>query len=636
MAVNYHQINDDTMQPLLPAITSAGAPSSSHTHSRLPWHRLLQVWPKSRSVLLVLLWNVIVGVMYGAVIDTIVAGVLKTVKISSMGVMYSIFGGHAAVAFVQVLSYPVGGLMADLYCGRFRTIFFGLLKIVVGTLLLCVIGILYAINHYELGKNKVVQHFVLSAGGVVILLFLAGLTGFQVNAVQFGLDQMPDASSEELSVFLHWFVWTQSLGELIMRLYGSTLPCNKTMGTTALWFMPLPFLVITASLWVFSCYKRGWFHREPCTQNPYGTVYRVLKFAATHNRPLRRSAFTYSDDEMPSRVEYAKQRFGGPFSTETVEDVKTFLRIVLMLFLITPVFNLELATSFVFPLYGVHLGTEYIDRNTGCTPEWMLLQTGNLSFIISVVCIPLYLLFVHPHVPRFIPKILHRLVLGLALIVVNTALMFGILTIAKYQAIHRREEPEYNDTQISCMFVAELRPNITNSLLSQPLGFELPVLILPNLLMGIAQSLTYITILEFISAQSPHAMKGLLLGVFYACRGVFVMLGSLATFFFIPKNWWDTESAKGSVFDCGFSYYLTHVLLGVVELVVVCVGVRHYHYRKRQERPYDPSYVEDYYHRYVGVATRAGTRVRGGIEDSPQRHGHIDTSILRYGTMEGT
>ena len=65
-------------------------------------------------------------------------------------------------------------------------------------------------------------------------------------------------------------------------------------------------------------------------------VYRVLRFAAGHSKPLRRSAFSYCDDERPGRMEFAKQRFGGPFTTETVEDVKTFLRILLMLLAICP------------------------------------------------------------------------------------------------------------------------------------------------------------------------------------------------------------------------------------------------------------------------------------------------------------
>ena len=87
--------------------------------------------------------------------------------------------------------------------------------------------------------------------------------------------------------------------------------------------------------------------------NPYRNVYRVLKFAAKHGKPLgHRSVLTYSDDVRPSRIDYAKQKYGGIFTTEVVEDVKTFLRILIILLAITPMFCFEVSTSYLFPIYG--------------------------------------------------------------------------------------------------------------------------------------------------------------------------------------------------------------------------------------------------------------------------------------------
>ncbi len=50
----------------------------------------------------------------------------------------------------------------------------------------------------------------------------------------------------------------------------------------------------------------------------YKLVYGVISFAIKHKKPIRRSAFTYCDDERPSRLDFAKQRYGGPFTTEQV------------------------------------------------------------------------------------------------------------------------------------------------------------------------------------------------------------------------------------------------------------------------------------------------------------------------------
>ena len=39
-------------------------------------------------------------------------------------------------------------------------------------------------------------------------------------------------------------------------------------------------------------------------------------------------AFIYCKDELPSRIDFGKSKYGGPFTTEQVEDVKTFLRFI--------------------------------------------------------------------------------------------------------------------------------------------------------------------------------------------------------------------------------------------------------------------------------------------------------------------
>ena len=69
----------------------------------------------------------------------------------------------------------------------------------------------------------------------------------------------------------------------------------------------------------------------------------------------------------------------------------TFLRILLMLLAITPMFYFEVSTSYLFPIYGLHLVSV-----TECTYEWILFESGNLSTIISVVAIPLYIILTLP------------------------------------------------------------------------------------------------------------------------------------------------------------------------------------------------------------------------------------------------
>ena len=69
--------------------------------------------------------------------------------------------------------------------------------------------------------------------------------------------------------------------------------------------------------------------KEPIQQNPLKLVYKVIRYAIRNKYPRQRSAFTYCEDELPSRIDFGtKSKYGGPFTTEQVEDVKTFLRFI--------------------------------------------------------------------------------------------------------------------------------------------------------------------------------------------------------------------------------------------------------------------------------------------------------------------
>ena len=77
-----------------------------------------------------------------------------------------------------------------------------------------------------------------------------------------------------------------------------------------------------------------WLMKEPVTQNPFKLVYSVIRYAIKHKHPEYRSAFTYCEDDPPSRMDFGKSKYGGPFTTEQVEDVKTFLRLLTVIILL--------------------------------------------------------------------------------------------------------------------------------------------------------------------------------------------------------------------------------------------------------------------------------------------------------------
>ena len=72
----------------------------------------------------------------------------------------------------------------------------------------------------------------------------------------------------------------------------------------------------------------NWLIIEPKSPQSLRTIYQVVKFAAKHKAPLNRSALTYWEEDVPFRMYLGKSRYGGPFTTEQVEDVKTILRLL--------------------------------------------------------------------------------------------------------------------------------------------------------------------------------------------------------------------------------------------------------------------------------------------------------------------
>ena len=68
--------------------------------------------------------------------------------------------------------------------------------------------------------------------------------------------------------------------------------------------------------------NRDWFLLDIARLNPYKLVYKVTKFSCQHKVPIQRSAFTFCEDEIPSGLDLGKAKYGGPFTTEQVEDVK--------------------------------------------------------------------------------------------------------------------------------------------------------------------------------------------------------------------------------------------------------------------------------------------------------------------------
>ena len=176
------------------------------------------------------------------------------------------------------------------------------------------------------------------------------MVSFAVTALQLGLDQMSDASSTSISSFIAWFVCIMYVSTWIPML----LTCiNSVFISKNAWLIQLCSLVSPICLAVVLVLDfvsaEKWLLIEPKSPQSFKTMYQVLKFAWKYKSPLNRSALTYWEEDIPSRMDLGKSRFGGP--TEQVEDVKTILRLILLclpLWFIESMFSVLFGSTFQF------------------------------------------------------------------------------------------------------------------------------------------------------------------------------------------------------------------------------------------------------------------------------------------------
>ena len=143
---------------------------------------------------------------------------------------------------------------------------------------------------------------------------------------------------------------------------------------------------------------------------------RVVGFARRHKVPIQRSAFTYWEDDIPTGLDLGKNKYGGPFTTEQVENVKAFFGIVYIFIALGPIFTADIAASAFLPILRYHM--DNWNQFRGLTVinyiAYAVFTNGGTFyplFIIILICI--FLKIIHPLFQRYIPTILKRIGIGL-------------------------------------------------------------------------------------------------------------------------------------------------------------------------------------------------------------------------------
>ena len=227
--------------------------------------------------------------------------------------------------------------------------------------------------------------------------------------------------------------------------------------------MTVSVVLITGYLYKY------WLDTTSKIVNPVKHIGQVLNYARKNNYPRNHSALTYWEEDYPSRLDFGKEKYSGPFSVEQVEDVKTVLRLISLLISIVGLFC---AREFTVNFFSIPNKTSQF---ISC-----FVLNDSLYFSVAVVLILLYQLLIYPCFYKFIPSMLKRIGIGLTFTLLTT--LYYVIMLACKDSLY------LNTTSYNAVVV-------------------------PLILYGIACAFIIPTSLEFTIAQCPHEMREFLVGL---------------------------------------------------------------------------------------------------------------------------
>ena len=228
---------------------------------------------------------------------------------------------------------------------------------------------------------------------------------------------------------------------------------------------------------------------NPQLSNPIKLVAKVLNYARKHKLPERRSAFTYWENECPSRLDLGKDKYGGPFTVEEVEDVKTILKLVPLITCIAPMITL-------YAWIHVPLSLE---------PYF-----SSVPNIVMISWAPIYHFIVYPYFYNRIPTMLKRIGIGMFL------MAFSHLLSSTYELI----------TTIPVQMDAR---NVTSFNVTAPhedFVVTACFLVLTYLVFDLGKGIVFVIAVEFCMAQAPCHVRGLITSLLTTSCGIFVGVNS--------------------------------------------------------------------------------------------------------------
>ena len=504
----------------------------------------------SRATALVFMWSLNVSTSvwsYNEVKENIYN------ELTTNGVIHFVFKSLVSTLTV-VVGIPLSGWLADQKFGNFKVFKSGCALMFLGSLLLC-LGILVLKNIDSNGRGFFITGIIVAS--LPDLVFFSGGSACLVTVFQLGLDQMPDASSTDIVNYILWYFFSVAFGFWSSNsLYRIIKDCSSQQPFVQIWSL-YPIFCTSILLCTLFIFGEKWLIIEPKSPQSLKNIYRVLKFAAKHKAPLNRSAFTYWEEDIPSRLDLGKSRYGGPFTIEQVEDVKTFFRLLATFVPVcVNVFSYNVYGTLYVLFYPLIISDLPVHTSCVCTVFSKFIY--NPFWCSMITC-----LFYKFIILQFFK---HRLGSSLKRIGVFTLIGFFLSLIFFIYSVISLKLSNQPTSQW---------PFVVYSILSYSLF-----------------SMFCIFTTEFVCAQAPYSMRGLLSGLVFFSIVLFAELGEV--FGLVITFHCDTKYCKITLYSIGAG-------LSAVGLLLHIVVAWWYKLRVRDEGYDLYEVVRDTYYRYLAL-----------------------------------
>ena len=427
--------------------------------------------------------------------------------------------------------FPIFGLLADVKTGRYKMIITGVYFSFASWV---TTGIVAIVNIY---LN--IDALYWSVLGLGYFLQVIGYSSFRSNIVQFNIDQLIGASADKLSAVIYLHSVTIPIVYVILEVVKCLL---KEFYIFSYVVSGVSVSTVIVSNFLF----KHWLDTTPHIINPVKMIAKVLNYARKNKYPRNRSALTYWEEDYPSRLDLGKEKYGGPFSEEQVENVKTVLRLIPLFVSVVGLMCAEEVRLFKFH-------TSY--DNSQFLSCYIL--SDALYFGVGLLLIILYLLMLYKHLVKYIPSMLKRI--GLGLIFALSAQLYYVILFFCKQFLY------LNATSYEAIIV-------------------------PEILYGISFALILPTSLEFTIAQSPHEMRGLMVGMWFAAFAIGLAVNINGKFPFKCEN---------DIICQNLFYYVYKSMIIVIILVVFVILAKRYKLRVRENEVNIHMIAEEHYVRYI-------------------------------------